>query len=189
MAKKAIIRLGDKTSHDGVVLEAFENFNVYGKPAAGIGHRGHCPKCKKDFVIVAGAETVSYFGKAVALEGMKTSCGAVLIASQQEATVDVETGSPAQASSSSASAAAKSTAATSQATASSTSPTAFDQHFHVISSVTGKPLVGYPYQIELPDGSTIEGKTDDEGLTEIVSAPDAAQAVLTVFDYEVEENG
>ncbi len=88
MAARAIIRMGDSTSHGGTVLEGFPMLNVYGKPASGIGHRGHCPKCKCDFVIVAGAENLTFMGKNIAVEGMQTSCGAVLIATQHEATVD-----------------------------------------------------------------------------------------------------
>ncbi|WP_374424309.1 PAAR domain-containing protein [Chromobacterium sp.] len=92
MAARAIIRIGDTTSHGGTVLEAFPNFNIFGKNGCGIGHRGYCPQCKTDFVIVAGAKNHTFMGKNVALEGMLTSCGAVLIASQRQATVDTEPG-------------------------------------------------------------------------------------------------
>lgn len=88
MTKRAIIRQGDPTSHGGTVLQGFEMLSIYGKSAAGIGHRGYCPACKQDFVITAGAGNVSYFGQHIALEGMLTSCGATLIATQHEVTVD-----------------------------------------------------------------------------------------------------
>lgn len=92
MAARAIVREGDTTSHGGTVLESFPNFNIYGKNASGIGHRGYCPQCKTEFVIVAGAQNFIFMGKNVAVEGMLTSCGAVLIASQWQATVDIEPG-------------------------------------------------------------------------------------------------
>ncbi|WP_227103467.1 PAAR domain-containing protein [Chromobacterium rhizoryzae] len=92
MAARAIVREGDTTSHGGTVLESFPNFNIYGKNASGIGHRGYCPQCKTEFVIVAGAQNVIFMGKNVAVEGMLTSCGAVLIASQSQATVDTDPG-------------------------------------------------------------------------------------------------
>lgn len=94
MTKRAIIRIGDPTSHNGTVLEGFSALKVYGKNAAGIGHRGHCPQCKRDFVIVAGAANYTFMGKNVALEGMKTSCGATLIATQGQATVDTAPSEP-----------------------------------------------------------------------------------------------
>lgn len=85
----AIIREGDPTTHGGVVQESFENFNLYGRRAAGIGHRGYCPQCKRNFVIIAGAQTLNYLGRNVAVEGMQTSCGAALIATQRQATVEL----------------------------------------------------------------------------------------------------
>ncbi|MBS0369476.1 MAG: PAAR domain-containing protein [Proteobacteria bacterium] len=88
MAKRAIIRLGDPTSHGGTVQEAFPALTIYGKPAAGLGHRGYCPQCKRDFVIVAGARNFRYLGKNIAVEGMQTSCGAMLIATQRQASID-----------------------------------------------------------------------------------------------------
>lgn len=92
MALKAIIRLGDPTSHGGTVIEAFSTFEVFGKPASGIGHKVSCPNCKGVFPIIAGVEKYSYFGKNIAVEGMKTSCGAVLIATQQQAKAEAPIG-------------------------------------------------------------------------------------------------
>lgn len=89
---KPIIREGDPTSHGGTVLEAFPTLTVFGKRAAGIGHQGFCPKCKTTFTIVAGAKNYTFMGKNVAVEGMQTSCGAVLIATQGQATVGDEPG-------------------------------------------------------------------------------------------------
>ncbi|XZG71502.1 PAAR domain-containing protein [Chitinibacteraceae bacterium HSL-7] len=92
MALKAIIRLGDPTSHGGTVVEAFPTFEVFGKAAAGIGHKVSCPQCKGVFPIVAGVEKVAYLGKNIAVEGMKTACGAVLIATQQEVKTEAPRG-------------------------------------------------------------------------------------------------
>lgn len=78
---KNIIRLGDSTTHGGVVLEAFTQTNLNGKPIAGVGHLVACPLCKGIFPIAEGSGTYRVEGVAVALEGMKTACGAGLIAS------------------------------------------------------------------------------------------------------------
>ena len=48
---KDIIRLGDATSHGGVVLEAFSQTDLNGKPIAGVGHNVSCPLCKGIFPI------------------------------------------------------------------------------------------------------------------------------------------
>ena len=78
---KDIVRLGDTTTHSGVVLEAFPNTDLNGKPIAGVGHMVSCPLCKGIFPIAEGSATYSVDGIAVALDGMKTACGASLIAS------------------------------------------------------------------------------------------------------------
>ncbi|HCF6898421.1 TPA: PAAR domain-containing protein [Pseudomonas aeruginosa] len=76
-----IIRKGDKTDHGGTVLEGFGHTNFNGQPMAGVGHSVSCPKCKGVFPIAEGSSTLKVDGVPVALEGMKTACGASLIAS------------------------------------------------------------------------------------------------------------
>ncbi|WP_229210505.1 PAAR domain-containing protein [Duganella sp. CF517] len=43
MGERAIIRQGDRTSHWGTVLEGHLFLIIHGKPAAGVGHKVHCP--------------------------------------------------------------------------------------------------------------------------------------------------
>jgi len=166
MAKRAIIRMGDPTSHGGTVLEAFPTLTVYGKNAAGIGHRGVCPLCKRDFVIVAGAENFSYFGKNVAVEGMYTSCGAVLIATQGQATVDdtpggniVMTLAP--------------QAADKEAT---TAETMFNDKFQ-LRDENGQPLGHAEYLLIRADGRKESGVTDVDGHTHMLSSEAKAELV------------
>lgn len=68
-----IIRKGDPTSHHGVVLEGSLTDICMGQPIAFIGHKVHCPKCRGDFPIVEGVLTTTFYGKGVAVAGMKTS--------------------------------------------------------------------------------------------------------------------
>ncbi|MCA3798688.1 MAG: PAAR domain-containing protein [Burkholderia sp.] len=81
---KPIVRRGDSTNHGGTVLEGFSGADFGGRPAAGVGHMVSCPKCGGAFPIVQGSGTYSIEGRAVALDTMKTACGASLIASQQQ---------------------------------------------------------------------------------------------------------
>lgn len=78
---KDIIRLGDLTTHGGVVLQAFPLTDLNGKPIAGVGHNVSCPLCKGIFPIAEGSSAYTVDGIPVALDGMKTACGAALIAS------------------------------------------------------------------------------------------------------------
>lgn len=88
MAARPIIRVGDGTSHGGTVLQGFPFYTVFGRHAAGMGHLVQCPQCKGAFPIIEGVSTFSIHGGHVAIEGMKSSCGATLIASQRTAMVD-----------------------------------------------------------------------------------------------------
>lgn len=87
MGEKAIIRQGDRTSHGGTVLEGHQFLVVHGKPAAGVGHKVSCPKCSGSIVIVEGVVNATMMGVSIAVEGMKTSCGATLVASQTTDTI------------------------------------------------------------------------------------------------------
>ncbi|MEN5160525.1 polymorphic toxin type 44 domain-containing protein [Achromobacter spanius] len=88
MAARPIIRVGDGTSHGGTVLQGFPFYNIFGRHAAGMGHLVQCPQCEGAFPIIEGVSTFAIHGGHVAIEGMKTSCGATLIASQRTPMVD-----------------------------------------------------------------------------------------------------
>lgn len=78
----ALIRLGDKTSHNGTVVEASQLSDSGGKGIARVGDKVSCPR-HNNVTIATGDATMLIDGKPVARDGDKTSCGAVLIASQQ----------------------------------------------------------------------------------------------------------
>jgi uncharacterized Zn-binding protein involved in type VI secretion len=85
-----VIRLGDKTSHGGTVLEASSFTSSGGIGVARVGDKVSCPlpghgTCP----IVSGDPTMIVDGQPVARHGDKTSCGATLIASQQQTTDQV----------------------------------------------------------------------------------------------------
>jgi uncharacterized Zn-binding protein involved in type VI secretion len=82
-----IVRLGDTTDHGGSVIESIPHSNLNGKPMAGRGNMVLCPKCKGSFPIIEGSATYRVNGVPVALDGMKTACGASLIASASHASV------------------------------------------------------------------------------------------------------
>lgn len=87
-----IIRQGDPTSHGGTVLEGSPMDICHGKPIAYVGHKVKCPKCKGVFPIVEGVLTTTFYGKGVAIAGMKTACGASLIATQFTDIVEYSSG-------------------------------------------------------------------------------------------------
>jgi uncharacterized Zn-binding protein involved in type VI secretion len=175
-----IIRLGDSTSHGGTVLEGSLVDICMGKPIAFIGHQVKCPKCKGTFPIVEGAPTTTFYGKGVALAGMHTACGAVLIASQF--TDIVEYGgreSPANSA-----AKASNRAVVSSTTRDSTDGarttaenSQFDDKFILLDAVTGNPIPYTEYAIRRKSGDIEYGTSDADGHTHLLSATAIAEVV------------
>ncbi len=81
-----LIRLGDKTSHGGTVVEASLVSDIGGIGIARLGDKVSCP-VHGDQTIATGDMTMLVDGKPVARHGDETGCGAKLIAGQQT-TVD-----------------------------------------------------------------------------------------------------
>ena len=90
--KRAIICVGDTTSHGGKVLEGNPTAKIDTRPIAGVGHMVSCPRCKGDFAILPDLLGRIYphviDKRDTAVEGMRTACGAVLIASQSNSTIN-----------------------------------------------------------------------------------------------------
>jgi uncharacterized Zn-binding protein involved in type VI secretion len=77
---KNVIRLGDPTSHGGKVISvSATHFTVGDIPVARVGDVCSCPiKGHNGCTIAEGSFDHSIDGIAVAYDGHKTSCGAVL---------------------------------------------------------------------------------------------------------------
>ncbi|RIX44044.1 MAG: PAAR domain-containing protein [Rhodocyclales bacterium GT-UBC] len=75
-----VIRLGDPTTHGGVVVSAAPNSEANDIRIARLGDKVTCPIPGHGMVtIVEGDPNWTIDGIPVALEGHKTSCGAALI--------------------------------------------------------------------------------------------------------------
>jgi len=80
---KSQIAVGDTTSHGGKVISGSPSstWSEEEIPIARKGDRVTCPRCPPHhFEIAEGLEGCDDFGQLVAVEGHKTTCGAVLIA-------------------------------------------------------------------------------------------------------------
>jgi uncharacterized Zn-binding protein involved in type VI secretion len=176
-----IIRLGDSTSHGGIVLEGSPVDICMGKPIAYIGHKVQCPKCKGTFPIVEGAPTTTFYGKGVALAGMHTACGAVLIASQFTDTVEFGGGGGAGNSTAvnSSPAIASSAASPSINAASTNAPPRhqFDDKFILQDAETGELIANVEYAIRRQSGEIEHGTSDADGHTHLLSATANAEVI------------
>lgn len=85
MSARRVIVIGDKTTHGGTVLQGSQTMTAGGTGSKSVARQGDlvsCPKCKGNFPIIEGSSIMLANGRGIALEGMKTACGAELIASQ-----------------------------------------------------------------------------------------------------------
>ncbi len=171
MTKRAVICKGDPTTHGGRVLEGSGTATVNGRPIALKGYMTFCPLCNGNFPIVEGAEHHTFSGEGTAVEGMKTSCGAVLIATTtkgfMEIDVNVSTG-----------AGANIDAAAFAKTSAATNGPVHSGAFQAVDAHTGLPVANVPYCLQFPDGSMKRGMTDSGGYTERVTSQDSTTVAL-----------
>ncbi len=170
---KGIVRKGDGTTHGGTVLEGIPNFLVHGVPVAGVGHMVFCPKCKGAFPIIEGDSGFTAHGYSVALHGMRTACGALLISSTSGfANVEhprgigsayVGAGSP-----------------RCDTDTGTDSTVGFDDRYVLLDSKTAQPLASTEYAIRRASGNAEFGVTDVEGRTHLLAA-DAQAEDVTIF--------
>lgn len=159
-----------------------------GKETAFVGHKVVCPKCKGVFPIIEGMPTTTLYGKGVALEGMKTACGASLIATQFFTKVAYSSGGSSGASKASASSPTSSSSMSpvSSANASNTNAASppndnnYDQHFVLIDPITQKPCANQRYRIT-HGGNIMHGRTDANGKTQLVTGDSAEQIKIEIF--------
>ncbi len=173
-----IIRKGDPTSHGGVVLEGSLVDICMGQPIAYMGHKVQCPQCKGAFPIVEGVLTTTFYGRGVALAGMKTACGAVLIATQFTDTVEWSTGASGSRPSGTAAAAAVA-AAKAGAAGAPAAAKVFDEQYALVDE-DNRALHSLPYTARLPSGELFHGVTDLEGRTERFVTDGAQQIEIEI---------
>lgn len=183
MAARPFIVLGDQTDHGGVVIEASVMTDTHGKGIARVGDQVTCPKRNHGTtVIVTGDPTMIIDGKAAARHGDKCACGATLISSQFVSTVGDDGGggsSPVRHDDGCHDAPAPA-AQSYPSPGTSDQPVEHDQHFLLLDEVTGAPLVGRKYKLSW-SGKSIEGLSGNDGLTQAVSAPMAAEVKIEIY--------
>ena len=164
-----MIRQGDTTSHGGTVLEGFPFYTVEGRAVAAMGHKVACPLCKGVFPIAQGNPAHTFNNVPLAYEGMKTACGASLIASQASTTHAAPTGSVAR-------------IAEQQIPDNPLGNQTEDKEvqFVIRHHETREPVAGVPYTINLSTGAAESGHSNAEGLTRKLVIEKTVQAELVV---------
>jgi uncharacterized Zn-binding protein involved in type VI secretion len=179
-----IIRLGDPTSHGGTVIEGSLTDICFDKPIAFIGHKTYCPECKGNFPISEGVQTTTFYGKGVALAGMRTACGAILLATQFTDTVEYGGGGGSAAQPTNSALQAFTPAATQPGQKDPHADHKYDLAFRVQDESTGKALAHMRYRITLDDGTEFVGTTDASGMTEKACSDHLQNATIEVPFYD-----
>ena len=181
---RALIRVGDSTSHGGSVTEASMTMRSEdGRGFARVGDKVSCPiKGHGTNAIATGDPTFILDGRPVAREGDTTACGATLIASQHVTTVSNESDQAMPRQGTANNGIVASHVASNQQPWSNDEDQSdtFDRLFQVIDQ-DGVPVSGITVTLATPDGQTAKVQTDAEGTTPPVSGNNGEQAGLVLF--------
>ncbi|EJB8481543.1 MULTISPECIES: PAAR domain-containing protein [Gammaproteobacteria] len=151
---KPAIVIGNMTDHGGVVTTGDSAYLIDGKAAHVEGMTHFCPKCKVTVTALSSSPLVVINGRAIIVAGDKASCGATFLPSQSLWVRDQ---------------------GSSSGSGNSKTNDSFVQNTEKENSVifqfkdpnTGKPLIDFPYELTLPSGEKIQGKTNNAGKTEL----------------------
>lgn len=164
--KRSYLRVGDKSSVDGTVIEGIPKCTHHGKEITYVGAQVICPACKTTGRIEAKGPRWpgTMMGKMRAMEGDTCACKCspppVMVASQDSMFESFDSNQLTQM--------GFSAEGNSLAHEAST----HDQHFRIINS-DGEPVEGLPYVFKSSDGSIVKGITSSNGATDLLSADDA----------------
>ena len=159
---RKFIRLGDRTSHGGIVMTASKLFYIGDKAVARKGDICTCPiKGHGNCIIMEGDPDFLIDDIPAALEGHKLSCGAALYSSMPNAGRVYEAGDSFWSGDGKLFEVNGSAAMVSEA---STVIARFDEQVQ-FTNVQGLPYADVRYLLHLADGETTQGHTDAQGRT------------------------
>lgn len=173
-----IIVIGDKTSHGGTVVGCAATVDTLGKGWARVGDMVSCPRCKGMFPICQGDPSLIDDGRAVAYNGCKVACGAVLISSQMLTQTTPSGGAGVGAGAAGGTADALLAKGMGEVGAGLAAgyrdeplgddPPRFRGRFQLLDMATGAPVAGRAVRVRSTDGQYLTGSTDEEGYTQWV---------------------
>ncbi|WP_321960848.1 PAAR domain-containing protein [Paraburkholderia sp. J7] len=178
--RRAILKLGDKTTAGGVVLEGVDGCTHHGTPLTFIGAKIWCPACNSEGVIGWNGphRKATMRGKQQALEGDLCLCRCdpppVLIASQNSAWHVFEACELAG------------TRYASVGTAGSAPHRGIYDEQYTLKGSDGRPLAGMPYRIVTASGRVINGTTNGVGQTKRIETD--GKEKLKLYTTEGGEN-
>ena len=184
--RRYIITEGAKTTAGGVVTKASSHGSIQGARIAVENDPILCNGCGgTGYILCVGPRLVELWnGIAVALENDICICGCTphprLIANQtlRSQVIDGATATSYVAEM------AESNGVVADAGGSSRDLHSFDLDFLITNEITGQPAVDQPYVLELVSGARLEGRTDQNGKTQRISAKQAEHVTLQVYESD-----
>ncbi|WP_174903464.1 PAAR domain-containing protein [Burkholderia pseudomultivorans] len=171
--ERYFIRIGDKTTSGGTVLQGKDSFKHHGKAVAYAGAQVSCPACQTVGTIenIPPYRTMLLNGKQIALSDdlciCKCSPAPRLLASQSTGFMSL-----------SGSTITKIEPGVERGSSSaSTEPPRLNDRFKLYDHATGNPLVNKEYAILRSNGTVEHGVTDRDGCTHLLSSTTESETV------------
>ena len=174
---KALITVGCKTDHGGIISLGDSSFLVEGKAAHLDGMTHFCPKCKiQSRAIASNQGFLIVGGKSIVADGDTSSCGSRYIKISSMAVMTGGSGS-----------------GSSSFNSTSTITNSFSENKDYLydeliqlENTNGEPYANVEYLVTFEDGSTLKGITDNTGHTERLTT-ESSLAIVTI-DLIIDSN-
>ena len=159
------------TDHGGVIPSTQERTSQMGNRFVRAGDGHFCPKCKCWSEVIKSHDHVIMDGKAVAYAGDKLTCGATIQPQQSHVVGDSQGQNY--------SGGANSSSYLAQGL------TLYSGQYQLVNNSNNQPYSKVKYRVTYADGRTVEGMTDENGMTERLESTGSAENIeITLFEAD-----
>ncbi|MDH1405886.1 PAAR domain-containing protein [Acinetobacter johnsonii] len=165
---KALITVGCKTDHGGIIVLGDSSFLVEGKAVHLDGMTHFCPKCKVQSRAIASNQGFMVVGgKSIVAVGDTSNCGSKYLKISDLAVMSSGASSPKIVSNNTNSFVAEPNFK-------------YGQKFVLQDELTGEPLANVCYEIYM-NGKIIHGRSDKEGFTKLITSKTEAELEIKII--------
>lgn len=168
---KALITVGCKTDHGGIIVLGDSSFTVEGKAVHLDGMTHFCPKCKvQSRAIASNQGFMTVGGKSIVAAGDTSSCGSKYLKISDLAVMSNGASSP-------------KTVSSNTNSFVSEPKQKYGQRFLLQDEITNEPLANVCYEIH-QNGEIIHGTTDEDGYTQLITSNEIKNIELRIISKE-----